>query len=416
MKPSYNVDVDVLRESPTRAVNRVVERLKREGKDVIMLSTGEPGIPPPLEVRLWLSEALKEDSMRLYSYTPSPGFLSLREAIVDDLKELGGVDVSVDQVVVATGGQATMFSTLATILSPGDEVILMDPTYFGYWNLLSYFKAEPKPIVASLDKGFQPGVEAIKESIVKGKTRAIIMVSPDNPTGRLLDFDVARSLAEIAVDYGLWIVYDEPYKTLIYEGEHVYMYNLAPENTISLNAFSKDPGIPGWRLGYIYGPAWVMKKIALASEAITYNPPSVAQHLVTVYLRNRELRRRHIEYAKRIYMERRDVMVEEVSKIEGAKYVKPGGAMFLMVDMKEVLEPLKVDCTLLAERLLREKLVALLPGEFFGKSTKTFIRLSFPTETPERIREGIRRLGELLEEMGKESLGKKESSLFEASL
>jgi aspartate aminotransferase len=150
----YNRDVDVLRESPTRAINRIVERFRREGRDVIMLSTGEPGVPPPREVRLWLSEALKEDSMRLYSYTPSPGFLSLREAIVEDLRDIDGVDVSVDQVVVVTGGQASMFSTFASILEPGDEVILMDPTYFGYWNLLAYFKVKPVPIVATMDRGF----------------------------------------------------------------------------------------------------------------------------------------------------------------------------------------------------------------------------------------------------------------------
>lgn len=396
----YNRDVDSLRESPTRAVNRIVERFKREGRDVIMLSTGEPGVPPPREVRLWLSRMLEEESMRLYSYTPSPGFLSLREAIVEDLRDLGGLDLTVDQVVVVTGGQASMFSTFASILSPGDEVILMDPTYFGYWNLLSFFKVKPVPIVARFEDRFQPDVEAIKEAIVKGRTKAMILVSPDNPTGRILEWRTAKALAEIAVDYKLWIVYDEPYRTLIYEGEHVYMYKLAPENTIALYAFSKDPGIPGWRLGYVYGPEWIIKRIALVSEAITYNPPSVAQYLVLEYLRNRELRRRHIEYARRVYMERRDVMLEELSKIKGAKFHKPLGAMFVMVNLAEVLEPYGVDGSKLAERLLYEKSVAVIPGEFFGKSTKMYIRLSFPTEPPERIRVGVERIRELLESLG----------------
>jgi len=393
----YNRDVDLLRESPTRAVNRVVERFRREGRDVIMLSTGEPGVPPPREIRLWLSEALKEDSMTLYSYTPSPGFLSLREAVVEDLRDLGGFDVSVDQVVIVSGGQASMFSTFASILEPGDEVILVDPTYFGYWNLLSYFKVKPVPVVAEMERGFQPNVEVVNEVVKRGRTKALILVSPDNPTGRILDWDTARALAEIAVDYSLWIVYDEPYRTLIYEGEHVYMYKLAPENTIALYAFSKDPGIPGWRLGYIYGPEWIARRIALVSEAITYNPPSIAQHLVLKYLKNRELRKKHIEYVKKVYMERRDVMLEELVKIKEAKYVKPAGAMFIMVNLKEVLEPTGLNGTTLAQKLLYEKNVAVIPGEFFGKSTKTYIRLSFPTETPERIREGVRRIRELIE-------------------
>jgi len=103
MSPRYNLDVDLLRESPTRSINRLVEKFKREGRDIIMSSAGEPGIPPPIEVRKWLSEALKEDSMRLYSYTPSPGFLSLREAVAEDLKDLGGLDLSPDQIVIASG-------------------------------------------------------------------------------------------------------------------------------------------------------------------------------------------------------------------------------------------------------------------------------------------------------------------------
>lgn len=395
----YNVDVDVLRESPTRAINRVVEQLRRRGLDVIMLSTGEPGVPPPREVRMWLSKFLEEESMRLYSYTPSPGFLDLREAIVDDLRDLGGIELSSDQVVVVSGGQAAMFSTLASILTPGDEVILMDPTYFGYWNLLAFFKAKPKPIVANLDREFQPDIEAIKEAIVRGKTKALILVSPDNPTGRILDWSTAKAIADIAQDYKLWIIYDEPYRTLVYEGEHIYMYKLAPENTISLYAFSKDPGIPGWRLGYVYGPQWIIKKIGLVSEAITYNPPSIAQYLVLTYLRNREVRRRHIDYVRSVYVKKRDVMVEELSKIRGAEFFKPKGAMFIMANLESILKPVGYDGGKLAEKLLLEKHVAVIPGEFFGRSTTFYIRLSFPTETVERIREGVERIREALEDL-----------------
>ncbi|NAZ13667.1 MAG: aminotransferase class I/II-fold pyridoxal phosphate-dependent enzyme [Desulfurococcales archaeon] len=399
MSPRYNLDVDLLRESPTRSINRLVEKFKREDRDIIMLSAGEPGIPPPIEVRKWLSEALKEDSMRLYSYTPSPGFLSLREAVAEDLKDLGGLDLSPDQIVIASGGQATMFSTLAAVAEPGDEIIIIDPTYFGYWNLISYFKLRPVTVVASPEKSFQPDVEAVKEVVKKGRTKAMIIVNPDNPTGRVLRWDVAKALAEIAVDNDLWIIYDEPYKTLVYEGEHIFMYKLAPENVISLNSFSKDPGIPGWRLGYVYGPEWIIRKISLISEAITYNPPSVAQYLVLEYLRNRDIRRRHIEYVRRVFIERRDVMIEELSKIDHVEYVKPSGSMFIMIDLKEVLRPLGLKGGWFAEKLLNEMNVATVPGEFFGRSTENFIRLSFSTETPERIREGVRRIRELIEKI-----------------
>ncbi|MCX8195842.1 MAG: aminotransferase class I/II-fold pyridoxal phosphate-dependent enzyme [Acidilobaceae archaeon] len=352
MIPPYNKRVEALRESPTRAINRIVEHMRKRGIDVIMLSAGEPGVPPPKEVRLWLAKALEEESMRLYSYTPSPGFLELREAIAMDIKDLENVDVSPEQIVVVTGGQNAIFSTFSTILSPGDEVILMDPTYFGYLNMLPYFDVKLVPLVAPPERGFQPDVEAVKEVVRRGKTKAIVLVSPDNPTGRVIERGAAKAIADIAVDYGLWVVYDEPYKTLIYEGEHVSMYELAPENTISLYAFSKDPGIPGWRLGYVYGPAEVAKRIALVAEATTYNPPSVAQYLVLTYLKNREVRKRHIEYFKAVYAHRRDVMIEELRKIDGISFHKPQGSMFVLADVKRALQAKGYDVLPCVESLL----------------------------------------------------------------
>ncbi|MEM1639980.1 MAG: aminotransferase class I/II-fold pyridoxal phosphate-dependent enzyme [Acidilobaceae archaeon] len=400
VKPlDYNLRIDEIEEAPTVSLLRIVEELKKRGADVISLLAGEPGVPPPLEVREELAEALKVESMDIYSYTSSEGIAELREAIAYDLKELGGIDVKPSQIVVTAGGQGAMFSSIASIAKEGEEVILMDPTYFGYKGLLKFFGLKVKHVRALHEKGFQPDVEAIKETVVPGRTKALILVSPDNPTGRVLDKSVAKALAELAQDYKFWILYDEPYKTLVYEGEHVYLYELAPENVLALNAFSKDPGIPGWRLGYVYGPEWIMKKVALASEISVYNPPSFAQLLVLAYLKNRELRRRHIERVKRLYVARRDAMVEEMEKLKGVRFVKPRGAMFLFVDFSIYLEKTKMTSRGLAEKLLLEKHVATVPGSFFGESTEGYLRLTFTTETPDRIREGVRRIKMLLEEL-----------------
>lgn len=397
--PSYNEYVDLLRESPTRAINRIMERLKREGKDLILFSAGEPGIPPPREVREWISSLLLEDSMRLYSYTPSTGFRDLREAIAEDLMDLGGFEISPDQIVVTSGGQGAIFSTFSTIVSDGDEVILIDPTFFVYRSILPYLRARVKYVPAYLEKGFQPDVNAIQEIVKRGRTKAIVIVSPDNPTGRIIDWSVARALAEIAVENDLWIVYDEPYKTLVYEREHVYLYKLAPENVIALNAFSKDPGVPGWRLGYVYGPESIVRRIGLVSEATIYHPSSVAQYMVLRYLRDRDLRKRHIEFVRRVYRERRDIMIDELSKVRGVRFVKPEGSMFILADLSEIMREKNLDATRFSERLLEEKLVAVIPGEFFGETTRMSIRLSFTTESPERIREGVKRIREALEEI-----------------
>lgn len=393
MAPGYNAAVDLLRESPTRAINKIVEDMKRRGIDIILLSAGEPGVPPPAEIRRWLAEALGEESMKLYSYTSSVGFRELREWISVDLKEIDKIDVSPDQIVVTTGGQNAIFSTFSALFSPGDEVILIDPTYFGYWNMIYYFGVRPISVRTDLEQGFQPDVDAIAEKVRRGKTKAIVLVSPDNPTGRVLDEKIAKAIAEIAIDNDLWIIYDEPYKTLIYEGDHVSMYRLAPENSISLYAFSKDPGIPGWRLGYIYGPQWAVKKAAMVTEATVYNPPSVAQFLVIEYLKRREVRKEHIARVRKVYAERRDIMLGELSKISGLKYLKPQGAMFVFVNIEGAYE--SCQASELANRALLEKHVAIVPGEFFG-STRCYVRLSFTRETPERIAEGVRRIGEIL--------------------
>ncbi|MEM4798604.1 MAG: aminotransferase class I/II-fold pyridoxal phosphate-dependent enzyme [Sulfolobales archaeon] len=395
--PSYNKSSDLLIESPTRVINRIAENMRKEGRDLIMFSAGEPGIPPPREIREWLSQALKEDSTKLYSYGPSAGFLDLREAIADDLRELGGLEIDSDQIVITSGGQGAIFSSLTAVLEEGDEVILIDPTFFGYKNVITFNRARIRYAPTSIDRGFQPDVDLINESIVRGRTKAIILVSPDNPTGRVIDWNIARALVEIAVDNDIWIIYDEPYKTLVYEGEHIYLYKLAPENVISLNAFSKDPGIPGWRLGYVYGPKSIIKRISLISEISTYHPSTVAQYLVLRYLRDRDLRRRHIEFMRRVLMERRDVMVEELSKIREARFLRPGGSMFVLLDLKERLRERNLESIQLAEKLLLEASVAVVPGEFFGESSRGSIRLSFATESLDRIREGVRRIREMLD-------------------
>ncbi len=385
----FSPRISALRESPTRKIDELRERLKRENRDVILLSTGQPSIPPPREVREALAELLKVDSMELYGYTPSQGVAETRQAVSEDLKRLGGLDVPPEQIVLTAGGQAAMFSTLATLIEPGDEVVLMDPTYFGYRPLLEYFGASIKRLVTRLEDGFQPDPEAFKSAVSK-KTKAVILVSPDNPTGRTLSLEAAKSVADLAKDYDFWIITDEAYKTLIYEGAHVYIYKLAPERTISINTFSKDPAIPGWRLGYVYGPPEVMPKIKLMNEEMVYCPPSFAQRLVAIYLRS-ETRMRYIREVVEVYRQKRDVAVSALRKyVPEARFVVPSGAMFVFVDLARYIQ----DGEVFARELLERYGVATVPGAYFSEVYKAAIRISFVTETPQRLEEGIRRIGE----------------------
>jgi len=378
----------LLRESPTRRIDRIREIISREGRDIYLLSTGQPSIPPPKEVRDYLSKLLSEESMKLYSYTQSQGIKDLREAIVNDLKELGGLDLDPDKnVVVTAGGQEAMFTTLSAILEPGDEVILIDPTYFGYRPLIEYFGGIIKYVPADMENGFQPDLESIK-NVISSKTKAFILVSPDNPTGRVIDNNIAKGLAELAKDHDFWLVIDEAYKTLIYEGEHSWIWHFAPEHVIGIDTFSKDPGIPGWRLGYIYGPEEFIKPAKLISEEIVYCPPSIAQMMVTYYLKS-GIRKIFIPKVLSAYKSKRDALIDALQTyLPEVKFAKPQGSMFLFADFSAYLNKLNMNTEIFTEKLLMEVGVASVPGSYFG-STKNFIRLSFVSETQERIHTAI---------------------------
>ncbi len=389
---NINNKIDLLKESPTRKIDAIREKLKKENKDIIIFSAGQPSIPPPIEIRELMGKLLKEESMNLYGYTPSQGILELREAVSDDLKLLGGLDVNPSNIVITAGGQAAMFSTLATILEPGDEVILFDPTYFGYKPLLDYNGAKIIRHYVNMENEFQPNIDDIA-NIISKKTKAIILVSPDNPTGRIIDHKSAKGLAELAIDNDIWIINDEAYKTLIYEGEHEFLYKYAPDNVISINTFSKDPSIPGWRLGYIYGSKNVIDKIKLVNEEMVYCPPSFAQHMVTKYLRS-DIRLKYIKDVVNEYRKRRDIMINAIEKkIPKAKYTIPKGSMFVFVDLKEYIS----DAEEFSTNLLEKYQVASVPGNYFSEKYLSSLRLSFVAEKPDRIEKGIEVISKALE-------------------
>ena len=387
----------LLHEHPTRKIDAIRERLSREGKDLYLLSTGQPSIPPPYELRKYLSDLLLEEDIKLYSYTPSGGLEELREAIAYDMKILSGISLDPrSEIAVTTGGQEGMFITLSTILDEDDEVILFEPAYFGYKPLIEYLGCKVTSIATSLEDKFQPNIEMLKDMITS-KTKAIIIVSPDNPTGRIINVEVAKAIADLAVDHDLWIVYDEAYKTIIYEGEHLWMYKLAPERTIAINAFSKDPGVPGWRIGYIYGPSEVVKAARLMSENISYCPPSFSQISMLYYLKRR-LREKFLKEVLEIYKSRRDVLVEELeNKLPDARFIKPKGSMFIFVDFSKYLKELRTDSEGFAKNLLLKCRVAVIPGTYFGSSCKDFIRLSFVAEPEDRLRKAIKVIREYIE-------------------
>ncbi|MEB3788923.1 MAG: pyridoxal phosphate-dependent aminotransferase [Desulfurococcales archaeon] len=399
VNPDYNIRVDLFKESPTRKIDVIKEKLQQEGKDIILLSTGQPSIPPPKWAREKLSRELLEESMRLYAYTPTQGRKTVLEAIKQELEE-HEVKLRDKQITLTAGGQSALYATITVLFNEGDNVVVFDPMYFGYWPLLDYAGVNVIDIVEDIKQGFKPDLDKLEEITSKKKIKAVIIVTPDNPTGRILTRDEAERLASLAEKHGFYIIVDEAYRTLVYEGEHHYLYKYAPERVIALNAFSKDPGIPGWRLGFAYGPEWIIQRVKLVVQETVYCTPAVAQRLVEIYLSDRERRRQHIEKVKQVYRGKRDTIIDEINKtLSKAEYTKPHGGMFLFLNLEKYLEPKSITAEQLSLKLLEEKGVATVPGSYFSKHYKHALRLSFVSETPERLREGIRRLAQLLEEI-----------------
>ncbi|MCE4628840.1 MAG: pyridoxal phosphate-dependent aminotransferase, partial [Desulfurococcales archaeon] len=251
-----------------------------------------------------------------------------------------------------------------------------------------------------LDNGFQPPIERLQEVLSEEKIKAVILISPDNPTGRVIERKTAKALADLAIDHKFLIITDEAYRTLVYEGEHTYIYPLAPEHVVSLNAFSKDPGIPGWRLGFVYGPKEIIKKIKLVVSETVYCPPIIAQELVEIYLSDLEKADQFIKSVRQVYSSKRDLLIKAIQEyIPKGKFVRPKGGMFVFLDLSEYLSDKKIGSEEFAKLLLEKKQVAVVPGSYFSRYYNYSIRLSFVTEENERIVEGVERIGELLSEL-----------------
>lgn len=396
MDYDFNPSIDLLKESPTRKIDKLKEKLVSEGKDIILLSTGQPSIPPPKWAREKLAEKLMENTMKLYRYTPSDGRKSTKEAIIREL-ERHGVQITHDQLTLTAGGQSALFSTIITLFKPGDKAVVFDPMYFGYWPLLDYAGVKPIVLKEELEEGFQPPIEKLKEAISKEKIKAVILVSPDNPTGRIIEYETAKAITDLAKDHGFLIITDEAYRTLVYEGEHTYLYPLAPDNVVSVNAFSKDPGIPGWRLGFVYGPEEIVKKIKLVVSETVYCPPIIAQELVEIYLNDLEKADEFIKRVRETYSSKRDVLIRGIQEhIPDGRFVKPKGGMFVFLDLEKYLGDKGIGSEEFAKLLLEKKHVAVVPGTYFSRYYNYSIRLSFVTETNDRMVEGIKRIAELL--------------------
>jgi aspartate/methionine/tyrosine aminotransferase len=348
----------------------------------LRLDIGDPDFDTPAHIVEAAARAAREGFTH---YGPSAGLPSLRELIA------ARRGCAAEQVVVTTGGCGAVFASLLALLDSGDEVLVPDPGWSHYVPMALQVGATPVGYPLDRARGFEPDAERMEERIGP-RTRAIVINSPGNPTGAVFSKQTVADLIEIARQRDLWVVSDECYDELVLEGEHVGAAAAGdPDRVVSIFTFSKTYAMTGWRVGYAVAPLGVAALLALAQEPVVSCVSTVAQKAAEAALTGPQ---RVAEEMRLAYRRRRDRALAMLDE-RGVAYVRPRGAFYLMVDVSSTGEP----SAGLAERLLREELVAVVPGSAFGPGGEGMVRVSFAA-ADDVVAAGVERLSSLLTRAG----------------
>jgi len=367
-------------QSATMKMADLAARLKREGRDVISFSLGEPDFETPENIKNAAKLALERGETH---YTQGSGIIELREAIAQKLNTDNKLDVTSDDVLVTTGAKQAIFEAICTLVDDGDEVLLFDPAWVSYRAIVLFAGGKPVMVPVSEQNDFAP---AKVENYITKNTKLIVLNSPCNPTGAVYDKNVIKNLAQLAEDNDVFVISDEVYEKIIYDAQHHSIGTLIPELTVTVNGFSKAYAMTGWRLGYATAPRSILKGMLKIQQHSVSNATSFAQRAGVEALSGDQsaVRAMVVEFRKR-----RDLMVERLARI-GIKCALPKGAFYAFANVARF-----GNSTQVAERLLQDALIAVTPGSAFGPNGEGYIRLSYATSR-DNIVKGIQRIETLL--------------------
>ena len=388
--------VGLLRISPIRRVTALLDEAQKKG-DIVSFGGGAPSLPPAREVLDEMCGQLQRQPLRSSAYTGTRGLPELRQLISEDIKKYGKLDYeAAREIIVTDGGTEAIFSLLMSLLNKNDEVIILDPTYLGYNEAIRLAGGRVRTLLVKVEDDYQPSSEKLKE-LITDRTKAFILLSPDNPTGRVISEAFVKGLVDLASDYDFWIVTDDTYKHIIYEGEHVWVARLpgARERTVMLCSFSKEASVPGLRLGYALGPSEVIDAMEKMKQYTSLAPSTLSQIGMIGFLSNGVKERYLRDEVIPVYKERMEFMGECIKKhLPEAKTSRPAGAFYYFVDVSSYLSKMERDDKAFCERLLYRKNVAVIPGSFFGRGGEGHVRMTFVSEPRERIELGVKAMAE----------------------
>lgn len=388
-----NLSKKAIRINPsiTLAITAKAKELKSAGIDVVSFGAGEPDFNTPDNIINAAIRAMQEGKTK---YTPTSGVLELREAICDKFKNDNGLEYNPNQIIVSTGAKQSLANAFMAILNPGDEVIIPVPYWVSYPELVSLADGKPVYVQTGEECNYKYTIEAL-EAVVTDKTKAIVLNSPNNPTGTIYSKEELIEIAEFASKHDLIIVSDEIYEKLIYDNnKHISIASLSEDafnRTIVINGLSKSYAMTGWRIGYAAGPIEIIKLMVSIQSHMTSNANSITQYAAVEALTSNQ---DNINDMIAEFEKRRNFMIERINDIGGLKIIKPSGAFYVMINIEnffgKMINGKEINNSLsFSEALLEEEKVAVIPGSAFGLDN--YIRLSYATSI-ELIEKGLNRI------------------------
>ncbi|WP_291647842.1 pyridoxal phosphate-dependent aminotransferase [Clostridium sp.] len=384
--------------SITLEITAKAKGLKELGIDVVSFGAGEPDFNTPENI---IESAIKAMNDGKTKYTPTSGILDLRKSICNKLKKDNELNYAVDQIVVSTGAKQSLANTFLSILNEGDEVIIPTPYWVSYPELVKLAGGVPIFVNTNKENDYKYSVKELR-NLITSKTKAILVNSPNNPTGSIYTREELTEIAKLAKEYDLLIVSDEIYEKLIYDNEkHISIASISKdsyERTIVINGLSKAYAMTGWRIGYSASSKEIAKLMSSVQSHVTSNINSISQYAAIEALNGPQ---DSIKIMIKEFEKRRNYMINRINKIQGLSIIRPKGAFYIMVCIekyfgKEFNGDIINSSLDFSKSLLNEENVAVIPGIAFGLDN--YIRLSYATSM-EIIEEGLNRLEKYLKKL-----------------
>lgn len=382
--------IQSIKPSATLAINAKAIELIKQGKDILKFGTGEPDCDTPQNIKDAAKRAIDEGFTK---YTDATGIRELKDAVVQKLKRDNHIETTISNVIITNGGKQALFNLFMSVLNPGDEVIIPSPYWLSYSDMVTLCEGK-NVFVDTRSNHFKLTADMVKPAITP-KTKLLILNSPSNPTGMTIEKEEIEKIAQLALEHDFYLISDEVYEYFLYDGRQNFSVASMPEmqdRVFTVNAVSKTYSMTGWRIGYVAGPAEIIKKMGDMQSHTTSNPCSIAQKAALEALTGDQS---SIQAMAEEFRKRRDYVYEAMNQIPGFKLVQPEGAFYAFPDVSGCFNDRLKNSFDFATMLLEKAEVAVIPGGAFGEAGDHCIRFSYASSMKD-IEEGLRRIRAVL--------------------